>query len=190
MTYSGAHEPQVRIPAVALVASTLAFLAGVVCALIANAILLEMLQEWTSKWECQAQGWTDGKEKHQAEAMKLKARSRCLIYASLGCFVVGVCLLEGLTFANNGFVYFASGMAHTLSIVGLIFNVLAAALLVKWPPRTDVQYTEKGEAVGSWVGAPAPEALRKGKRQKWLSQLGLWVLGIGFLFQLIAVCIS
>jgi hypothetical protein len=74
MTYSGTHEPQVRIPPIALASSTLAFLFGVISALLASLTCLEMSQSWASKWQAEAQDDKERRKEMKEKAMKLQKK--------------------------------------------------------------------------------------------------------------------
>jgi hypothetical protein len=68
-------------------------------------------------------------------------------------------------------------------------NTIAAALMYFYPP-TVTQYTAKGEGAITWVTAPTEEGKRKGAQQRRRSKAALFLLGGGYLLQLLSAVFS
>jgi hypothetical protein len=71
------------------------------------------------------------------------------------------------------------------NVAGLAIGTLAAVLMYYFPPRVRM-YTEKGEAIVSWIGAPTEEGKRLGKWQAFLAKAAPVLLGLAFFLQLVA----
>jgi len=76
-----------------------------------------------------------------------------------------------------------------LNVFGLIVSTIAAAIMFYYPPRGRA-FTEEGAEAGSWINNPKPEYAELGKRQTILGKFGPALLGIGFLFQLLAAFLN
>jgi hypothetical protein len=70
-----------------------------------------------------------------------------------------------------------------LNVIGLVVGVAAALLMYYFPPNVQI-YTDKGEPLGSWVGAPTHEGKHRVKWQKKAVKAAPLALGLSFVLQL------
>ena len=79
--------------------------------------------------------------------------------------------------------------ATILNLLGLIVGMAAAGLMYYFLPRVQ-QYTASGEPIVVWTSNSREEKKQLGKWQILLTRIGPALLGVAFLFQLIAVYLS
>jgi hypothetical protein len=72
-----------------------------------------------------------------------------------------------------------------LNVIGLVVGVAAAPLMYYFPPNVQI-YTDKGEPLGSWIGAPTQEGKLRVKWQKRAVKAAPLGLGLSFVLQLAA----
>jgi hypothetical protein len=75
-------------------------------------------------------------------------------------------------------------MHHPYAVAGLIANMVAALMLLYFPPATRA-YTPEGAGVVTWVNRPTPEGRRQYDIRRNGSQMAIGLLFLGFFLQLL-----
>jgi hypothetical protein len=75
-------------------------------------------------------------------------------------------------------------LPHAFGIVGLIINMFAVLLLLKYPPRV-TEYTRDGRPIIGWGGVASEAGKRKYTMRKYGYQFAISLLFLGFFLQLL-----
>jgi hypothetical protein len=75
-------------------------------------------------------------------------------------------------------------MAHPFGIIGLIVNMAASVMLLRFPPPVS-EYTPDGAPIIGWRGRPTPDGKRHYELRKHGYKLAIALLFLGFFLQLL-----